>query len=60
MTDVCTQQSLRIKSVREAEDAEGGYLYELQPTSYVGEWQPEVGTLLAIRSQGDRPEDEDR
>jgi len=55
-------QQVRIKSVRKSKDAEGGYLYEIQPVDFDGPWELPQGTLLEVASacEGDAPDGDDR
>jgi hypothetical protein len=41
-------ERVRITAVREDPTAESGCLYEIRPTSYVGPWTLQRGTVLAV------------
>lgn len=44
--------TVRVKSVRASSTAEGGYLYELEPTNYAGPWRLSQGEVLEVKGRG--------
>lgn len=50
-------EKVRIKSVREDEEATGGCLYEIEPITYEGPWQLEPNMVLEVTGSF---EDDDR